>query len=365
LEKRLETLQKKAANQDDSTERDLIIRGDCHDVLKEIDANPVIRKPVYLVDDITPEALGQLMADNQERAAILSAEGGIFRIIAGLYHNGQANFDLFLKGHAGDYWSNNRIGRESKTMEAPALSLGLSVQPDVIDEIGKNSEFRGRGLSARFLYSLCQSKAGYRTRQSTPISSKVKDGYHRLIESLMAIEGKHELRLTPDAHTTWNSFYSDVELLLRPGEELERLVDWGSKLSGAVARIAGLLHFAEHGPSGIEKPISSDKVEMSCFIGGYYLEHAKAVFGLMGEDSRLAAGKKILDYLKRCRPQSFKGSDLFDHTGFQSMKEIEPGIGILIERGFIREIGKPDVEKRRGRPEAMTYEVNPKVFSKL
>lgn len=66
---------------------------------------------------------------------------------------------------------------------------------------------------------------------------------------------------------------------MRPGGELEHLQDWGSKLAGAVARIAGLLHFAEHGPEGIGKHISTHIVASSCALGGYFMEHAKAVFG--------------------------------------------------------------------------------------
>ena len=362
LEKRLEKLQKKAADQDNPLERNKIIQ-DCNSVMLEMGSNSVPRRPVYLVDDITPEALGQLMADNQERAAILSAEGGIFKIIAGLYHNGQSNFDLFLKAHTGEDWSNNRIGREAKTMEAPALTLGLAVQPNVIEEIGKNPEFRDRGLSARFLYSWCTSRAGYRTLQTSPVPEITKMNYHNLIVSLMKIEGKHELKMSPDAQAVWNEFYSDVEVLLRPAGKLEHLVDWGSKLPGAVARISGLLHFAHFADGFPGKQIQKKMVLSACLLGSYYLEHAKAVFGLMKDDPRIKMAKKILAYIKRDKPKIFKSRDLFNHTNCQSMQEIQPGLNILIERGYIRELEKQTTEKRVGRPEATIYEVNPKIFS--
>jgi hypothetical protein len=181
----------------------------------------------------------------------------------------------------------------------------------------------------------------------------------------MGIEGRHELRMSPDAQTIWNEFYAAVEPLLRPGAELEHLVDWGSKLPGAVARISGLLHFAEHGPEGIGKPISGDSVSKACLLGVYYLEHAKASFGIMKEDVRLTVARKILSYIKRCMPERFKGRDLFSHTSCESMNEIQPGIMILIERGYIREAGKVDYGKRTGRPESQVYEVNPKVFSNV
>jgi len=362
LEKRLEKLQKKAAGKADPIEREIVIR-ECSILLREMEENPVPHNPVYLVDDITPERLGGIMADNEERVAILSAEGGFFKIIAGLYSKGTtANLDLILKAHTGDAWASDRVGRESKSMQHPALTLGLAVQPNVIEEIGRNSEFRGRGLSARFLYTCCTSRAGYRTLQTTPVPASVKDAYHRLIESLMVVESMHELRMSPDAQVVWNDFAGDVEVLLRPGAQLEHLVDWGSKLAGAVARIAGLLHYADSADGFHSNQILKKHVLSACVIGAYYIEHAKAVFGLMKEDTKITTAKKILDYIKRNKPTTFKGRELFNHTNCQSMQDIQPGLNILVEWGYIRESVKQEIVARIGRPSSPVYEVNPKII---
>jgi len=361
LEKRLDKYQKQAATADDPHDREIATSA-CHDVLKEMGENPVPSQKVFIVDDVTPEAIGQIMANNDERVSILSAEGGIFKLIAGLYNNGQANMDLFLKAHSGDFWSNNRIGREAKSMMRPTLTMGLAVQPDVVEEIGRNSEFRGRGLSARFLYAVGQSMAGYRTRQSTPVPTSIKDAYHKGIVALMSDNEPIELMLTPSAQHLWDEFYDEVELRLRPGSELEHLVDWGSKLPGAVARIAGLLHFADSADGFRGNLIQERTVRSACQIGWYYLEHAKAVFGMMQEDPGITMGKRILTFIIDHRPEAFKARDLFNHTNVQSMKEIVPGLNSLIERGFVREEDVTDRERRRGRPEAIRYVVNPKVY---
>ena len=358
-EKRLEKLEKLAANEDDSVKRDTLQR-DCADVQREITENPLPTSPKYLVDNITLEKLGGIMAANHGRVAILSPEGGFFKPLSGQYSKGSTNIDLVLKAHTGDPWSEDRIMRDSQQMEHPALTIGLAVQPDVLEEIGKNSEFRERGLSARFMYVWCQSNAGYRILQTSPVAASVRDGYHRLILSLMAVDGKHELTLTPEAQELWSGFSADVELLLRPGATLNHLIDWGSKLAGAVARLSGLLHFAEHGPDAIGKPISFDSMSHACILGGYFTEHAVASFGKMKADIRLTVAQKILDYLKRCKPQTFKGVDLFDHTSCASMDDILPGLSILIERGYIREVGKVD-SRKPGRPASQVYAVNPKI----
>jgi hypothetical protein len=305
-EQRLIHLQKQAAKADNEIERRKL-QTEAFELNKIITENPVPKSPVYIADDITSEAIGVVMADNNERLSVISTEGGIFGIMAGRYNErGGANFDIYLKGHAGDPWSSHRIGREVKTMLSPTLTMCLTVQPDVINEIGKNKQFRGRGLLARFLYSLNKSQAGLRTRQKKCVPETVLTQYNNHIKALMNIPLELKpLKLTPEAQDLWDEFYNDIEVDMQTDKPMEALKDWGSKLSGAVARIAGLLHFAEHGIHAGDKPISVDIVGASAAIGAYYREHALAVFGLMQEDPRIEAAKKILEYIELHRPDIF------------------------------------------------------------
>ncbi len=80
-------------------------------------------RPQLVADDITPEALASLLVDQGGRMSVISAEGGIFDIIAGRY-SGTPNLEVFLKGHAGDMLRVNRQGRDPQHIEAPALTHG-------------------------------------------------------------------------------------------------------------------------------------------------------------------------------------------------------------------------------------------------
>jgi hypothetical protein len=160
----------------------------------------------------------------------------------------------------------------------------------------------------------------------------------------------------------WNEFYNEIEASMKPGGELEHLCDWSSKLPGAVARIAGLLHFAKHGEDAGSYLIEPLTVASACAIGAYYREHAMAVFVLMREDVRIESAKRILEYIGQHRPETFKGRDiLMNKNFFKSMDDIFPGIKVLVERGHIRE-GVPKLQKA-GRPESITYEVNPSILN--
>jgi hypothetical protein len=316
--------------------------------------------PTYIVDDITTEALGKLMAENEERMSVVSSEGGIFGIMAGRYNEKGSNFDIYLKGHAGDPWSTHRIGRKSQSMDSPSLTVCLTVQRDVIKEIGRNKGFRGRGLLARFLYCYCKHKVGYRTRQNKTISETILQEYKKRIFKLMDIPLSLQVfKLSPDAQDEWDKFYNNIESEMLPKEPMSGIKDWGSKLPGAVARISGLLHVARYGRKAPDKPISVNIVNGSIAIGNYYREHALATFGLMKEDPQIESAKKILEYLIQHRPDKFKGRDILRHKSvFKSMDVVTPGLKLLVERNYIRGL-ETKTTTGIGRPEATVYEVNP------
>lgn len=363
LETRLAKTQKKAASCEDHLGR-MELQNTASTIARELEDDPEPTSPIYVVDDITTEKLGVLMAVNNETMSILSAEGGIFKLIDGLYNNGDGgNIDLYLKAHTGDAWASHRIGRESISMSKPSLTMGLAVQPDVIEEIGRNKHFRGRGLLARFLFAICKSHVGYRSRQTQSISDALLSAYNSHILELIDDNNSSIFPLSDEGHKIWNTFYNDIEHDLRPGGELEALKDWGSKLPGAVARIAGLLHMAALGVKGKDRPISVNIVTASCVLGMYFREHALAAFGQMQEDVRISTAKKILSYLERIKPQRFKGRDVLRHVSFKNrtMDDVVPGLEMLIERGYIRETWRE--YSGQGRPEASTYDVNPKIFN--
>lgn len=330
------------------------------ELLKEIDENPIPVSPTFIVDDVTAEKLGICMEENNECLGIFSAEGGPFSNMAGKYNNKDGNFDLHLKAHPGDPWSCHRVGREPRTMQSPALTICTTIQSQIVDEIGKNPQFTGRGLVARFLFSKGISQVGYRARQTKSIPENLADTYNKHICSLMDIPlTPRTFKLTKEAQALWDEFYNETEKEMRPGGSLEGLQDWGSKLPGAVARIAGLLHFAEHGAAAETLPISVTSVTASCRIGAYYSGHAIATFGMMREDPRMKAAKQILDYILRHKPENFKGRDVIHHTNLKTMDDILPGMNILMERGYIREVKA--IYSGTGRPVAESYDVNPKL----
>ena len=100
-----------------------------------VDAIDVPEVPRLVADDVTPEAVASLLADHGGRIAVISAEGGVFDIIAGRYNGNIPNMDVWLKGHSGDMIRIDRKGRPPEYIRKPALTLGLMIQPEVLKSI--------------------------------------------------------------------------------------------------------------------------------------------------------------------------------------------------------------------------------------
>ena len=251
LQARAAKLRAQCAGEDDPRERDRL-----QEEIEELEASmpriPVA--PRLFTQDVTPEHLGTMMAEQSERMAILSDEGGIFDVLAGRYSGGIPNLDLFLQAHSGAPVRVDRGSRPSVVLDHPLLTMGLSPQPDVLRALSTKPGFRGRGLLARFLYALPQSRMGYRDLDPRQVPDSVAgryaEGLHRLLEILPREDAEagtvhpHVLALDGGAYGAWKEHQRRVEVELRETGRFAGMTDWAGKLPGAVARLAGLMHCA-------------------------------------------------------------------------------------------------------------------------
>ncbi|MEU8133780.1 YfjI family protein [Streptodolium elevatio] len=323
-------------------------------------------RPQLVADDATPEAVTSLLAEQRGRLAVLSAEGGIFDIIAGRY-SGTPNMEVFLKGHAGDLLKVNRQGRR-EYIEHPALTMGLAVQPAVLEDIARVKGFEGRGLLARFLYSLPVSLVGRRKILTDPVPEQVADTYARrlgaLVLALADWTDPAVLPLTPDANAALVERQEHTERRLADGGLLAHVRNWGGKVDGASVRIAGLLHLAAH-EQAWTRPIDADTVQAAGRIGDYFTHHALAVFDLMGADPARDRARSVLDHLRHRKAAVVSKRDLFtglSRAEFPTTADLDPALALLEDHGWVR--AGPGPERRgRGRPPSPRYETHPSLHS--
>lgn len=324
--------------------------------------------PRILADDATPEAIGSIAAEQGGRLAIAAAEGGIFDIFAGRYSSGVPNIEVMLRGHAGDSFTVDRKGRESEHIDSLTLTFILTVQPSVLRQIGQTSVEKSRGELERFLYSVPESIVGHRTINPPPVARHVADAFKERMSGLARTfapsETSYRLTLDREAQEAFVDVQVKNERRLRQDGELGslRVKGWGSKLSGAVARIAGILHLAD-GRDGTV--VSADLIEAADRIGDYFATHALAAFDLMDTQGGNAKAEELVTVIRKHGLTEFSTRDLMMKTSrsrFERAADLADPVEVLVDHGWII---PRDLEPRTGsgRPPSPRYLAHPDIFA--
>lgn len=362
LAKRAERLSKEAGQTDDVKDRRARI-DEAATAAEEAYAASVPPPPRFLADDATPEALKTLAIDHG-RIAIVSDEGGVVDQIAGQYAtNGRPNLDVYLKGWDGGAVRVDRKGGDPSMAESIYLTIGVTFQPKVLAEARSDSRASGRGLFARFLIVRPPGRVGTRrSRAAIPVPPAVAAAYAATIEGLAVSlwdADPVEIGLSPQAHELWLDFEEEVERGLAPGGELEAVKEWGGKLPGQVARLAGILQVAENRHA---TQVSEDAMRRAISLGRYFSGHAVAVEATT--DPAVQRAAYLLDRIAdRDNPDAvFSRRDLHQRVrggqDFRAAKALDHPLGLLIEHGYIREVASPSTSGP-GRPPGPSFEVNP------
>ena len=320
------------------------------------------------VDDVTTEKLTSVLSENGGTAAILSAEGGIFDMLSGIYTK-NVNIDVFLKGHSGDTIRVDRIGRNSESIMHPALTVLLAVQPNVLSGMMSNGTFRGRGLTARFMYCMPQSRVGDRLYRTQPIPEEVARCYEITIRNLLDEEKPQIpelIYLSPEADKLLEEFAGEVESKLK--NEYSDIPDWAGKLVGAVLRISGLLCRAANAKCADfqdipeSKIVSREQMTGAIAIGRYFTEHARAAYTLMGADDLVKQSKYTLDAIIKNGLTEFTRRDIMRICrSFKKTEQVQPVLNHLTDLGYLA-LKETEQPAGKGRPNNPAYLVNPLLY---
>jgi len=343
--------------------------GDLDDLQSELNELEEVFPVRLVVDDATMEVLGKLMKQNKERIGIMSTEGGIFNIMAGMYNNNNnAMIDIILKSYSGDRYTQDRVTREGQELNNPLMTILLYVQPVVIKEIMENSEFIGRGLNARFLYSIPLSTIGKRKYRVMKISDIDRMDYVDAIKRIFAIpvpDKPKTIELNEDADRLAETFFYEIEKEME--DATPEFKAWLGKLHGTTMRIALLLHCLEYIEESEFHKISGEIMENAIQMGRYFKAHAEAAYGIMGlmDPPEVRDAKYIMKRIDSTGQVEITVRDLVKlckgHKGMDKREGIIPGIRCLIEHGYIRvekvypKDQKPQNPQKRGRPSEIVY----------
>ncbi len=378
LEARVKHLSATCAKEKYANERNRL-REEMKQAARELANHVVPEEPQIICDEVTAEKLTQMLVRQGGRMLPAGPEGTPFEIAKGRYSEA-ANFDVYLKGHAGDPLRTDRVSREREATDSPALSLALAVQPDVIRGLAEEATMKTRGLLGRFFYAVPASLVGRRQIAPPPVPSAVMAANRENMLDLWRIAGNVDdgknpapiwIRFTPAADACLRDFEHWLEPQLGEGGEFVHLAGWANKLAGGIARVAAILHLTAtvDGEGTIPVAISRETVEAAVRIGrDYLLPRAMAAFAIMGSNPHLSDAKRVLVWIPRSvnSVNCVKGGvtiskrDIHAHVlgGNRSSEDVEAVVSLLLKRGYLRPYLEPE-KQGAGRKPSPRYEVHP------
>lgn len=297
----------------------------------------------------------------------MSTEGGIFDTLAGIYTK-NVNIDVMLKGYSGDPIRVDRIGRASEAVTKPALTVLLMAQPSVLSGLIQNNTFRGRGLTARFLYCIPESFVGRRKFSSEPVKPEIAMEYDKCIRNLLEDEYTEKpeiITLSPEAYAMLEAFAEELEPQLKT--TYQEMSDWAGKLVGNVVRISGLLcrasvcrahEFLETAvPLVVDKKIMGNAIS----LGRYFTQHAMAAYQMMNADSISKDCEYLVRRIKELQLKEFTVRQIMRScVRFSTKGKLQDTLDRLQDYGYI--MPKGISVSTGGRPQAQSYLVNPILF---
>ncbi len=366
-EKRVKHLEDKIAKAEPG-ERETL-QNDLKDAREELAKAEVPPKPVFYTEDDTPESLKLELIRQGGRMVVASTEARCLENIT--LYNDKPNFDVYLKGHAGDEMNSGRVGRGRDMVTEPALSCILAPQPAVLQGLAEDEILRGRGFLARWLYALPESRVGFRTVAAPSVPVELLDGYERRIRAAWKIgyaqdatgnTASHIIRFAADAAAEFEAFERWIEPQFAPGLPLAWLAGWANKLNGECARLAASLHVADTLGTGQswDVPIPVGVVRRAIHLcRDYLIAHAVAAFDLMGADVTLSRARRVWSWITEHKLTEFKLRDCFrsHQSVFETVDDLQPCLELLERHYLIR--ARDQQRAGRGRPTSPVYDVNP------
>lgn len=372
-------------------------------IQKKLDTTKELFSPALIKQDITGEKLIQVMSENHNRMGVVSDEGAVLDILAGLYADKKSNVDIFLKGHSGDHYAYDRKNGGSIYLKSPALSVGLLVQNDHLQRVLTNSILSGRGLFARFLYSLPEPLSGKRKARNPLIPPPVKKTYHEMMTRLLKRkplppadtsspaslseyvmntvqgtaydeeEATQTIRLSEEAVEVYERLFYKIEPRLHSDNTdlTSGLKAWAGKHVGQIMRIAGLLHMAEHADQEeLPEEVATSTVEAAARLEEYFFAHALKAFGQASEGVHAEKQKYILQVLVTAQGnnpiiQWFTRTNIWNllkRKGYAKVSYMDKDLQELVDRNYLI---VQHVERHGNGRDSTMYGLNPKAIELL
>jgi len=308
-------------------------------------------RPRYVVNDLTYEKLGEVLAQNPD--GVLSVRDEVRGLLLHLAREESAPARAFyLQAWSGGRYTFDRIGRGTVTVADARLSMIGGIQPGPLCELMLKAR-RGAGddgMVERFLISWPDPPSAWREVDrppETPAQREVGEVFARLDAlSAQAVDAAHEtdpdgqprglpfLRLSDDARAAFGDWRSGLERDLRATES-EGMEGALSKFRHHVPALALLLHIVDGGVG----PVSLSATLRALNLAEYFASHARRLHA-SGRRLAVRGARSILGKLRDGElPNPFTARDIHQRgwSGLSERADVGDALDMLVAHGWLSE----------------------------
>ena len=256
----------------------------------------------FIRENITSRAIIKALEGTNESIGLITDEGDVLFRTDAMKHVGMLNRAYDSPA----LLPLDRVECEHVYVSRPCVTVSIQSQSSVVmkhfSKYGDTA--RGSGHLARYLIAWPASTKGWRVVQTSEHVwehlPRLQARFTELIEAYTTaidsgVVNRRTIEFNEDAKARWFQQAATTEWMLRPGDYLHDLHDFGSKAMEIVARVAALLHHA----SGEEGKISLDTLDRAIAIVGWHVDEAKRLFSAdFSQPQDQVDAKSVCAYLR-------------------------------------------------------------------
>jgi hypothetical protein len=233
-----------------------------------------LHAPTLTCEDVTSEKLADLLSNNDEQLASLSADAlSIVNILLGRYNKlDRTDESLYLKAFSGDPCVVHRMSRDPIQLESPCLTALWLTQPDKLQSLLDERSLNEGGLIPRILPCHTNCKPREIGKNPPSISISVEKAYAGLIfcllETYRLAHERFTIEPTSEALRALNDHHDAI--VKRRREELLDVTSYAARWNEQAWRIAVCLHAGTHGSEAHKQPISLETAQRAIALAAWF-----------------------------------------------------------------------------------------------
>jgi len=255
-----------------------------------------LAEPQLLVNDATQEALSVIMADNDQFAFSVTAEGKlVLQNLTGKYNEqGESEQSLYLKAFSGDFWRSNRISRNRVHLDLPCLACLWMVQISVLKRILNQKDLMEEGLLPRFLFCICMEPMPLIDPDRPPDPALVDDWASRCTSVLRTYHSAKVFYTVPVEKPAYRHFVEFTNAaIMRMNNGLEDVQSFVARWGEIAFRIALVLHLAQHGAQAHTAALRLETAQNAIELIKYYAEVQMHLLAPQTENEQFRRGRQL------------------------------------------------------------------------